>query len=49
MKLNPNKYTFKITDGKCLSFLITQRGIEANLKKIQALLEMKLPSSLKEI
>ena len=49
MKLNPNKYTFGVGSGKFLSFLINQRGIKANSKKIRALLEMKRPASIKEI
>ena len=34
MKLNPNKCVFKVTLEKFLGFLVTQRGIEANIKKI---------------
>ena len=49
IKLNPNKCTFGVTIEKFLKFLITQRGIEANLEKIQALLDMKPPSSIKEV
>ena len=49
MKLNSNKYAFEVTASKFFDFLINQRGIEANLKKIHALLEMKCPSIVREI
>ena len=41
MKLNPNKYVFDVTSRKFLGFMVTQQAIEANSKKIQALLDMK--------
>ena len=34
MKLNPTKYTFRVSTKKILGFSITQCGIEANIKKI---------------
>ena len=43
MKLNPAKCTFGVTSGEFLGYIVTQRGIEANLKQIRAILE--LPSS----
>ena len=49
MKLNPNKYAFGVGSDKFLDILIDQRGIEANPKKIRALLKMKRPASIKEI
>ena len=36
IKLNLNKYTFRVTSDKFLSFLINQKGIEANFDKIHA-------------
>lgn len=30
MKLNPTKYVFGVSSGKIPSFMISQRGIEAN-------------------
>ena len=30
MKLNPSKYTFGVSAGRFLGFMVTQRGIEAN-------------------
>ena len=35
--------------GKFLGFMVNQHGIEANLKKIKALLEMSSPKKLKEV
>ena len=43
MKLNPSKCAFGVSSGKFLGFMVSQRGIEANLDKIQAILDMKLP------
>ena len=37
MKLNPNKCVFGVASGKFLGFMVSQKGIEANLDKIQAI------------
>ena len=37
MKLNPSKCTFKVTAGKFLGFMVSQKGIEVNLDNIQAI------------
>ena len=34
MTLNPEKCAFKVTAGKLLGFMVSQRGIEANPDKI---------------
>ena len=49
MKLNLGKYTFKVTAGKCLGFMVSQRGIKANPDKIRAIIEMTPPRNLKEV
>ena len=49
MKLNPLKYAFGVGSDKFLGFMVNQRGIEANLKKINAPLEMSFPSKPKEV
>ena len=49
MKLNPNKCTFKVVFGKSLGFMMSQRGIEANLEKVRAILEMTSPRTVKEV
>ena len=47
MKLNPLKCAFRVGLGKFLGFMVNQCGIEANPKKINALLEMSSPGSPK--
>ena len=49
MKLNPTKCAFGVASGKFLGFMVTQWGIEANPEKIRAILDMKHPSSKKEV
>ena len=49
MKLNSGKCAFKVTTGKFLGFMVSQRGIEANLDKIRAKIEMKPPRIVKEV
>ncbi|XP_057530029.1 uncharacterized protein LOC130808593 [Amaranthus tricolor] len=49
MKLNPDKCVFGVTGGKCLGFLVDERGIEANPDKIQAIQNMRSPTSVKEV
>ena len=49
MRLNPEKCTFGVEDGKFLDFMVSQRGIEINPEKIQAILEMASPKSVKDI
>ena len=41
MKLNLSKCAFGVASGKFLGFMASQRGIEANLVKIQAILNMQ--------
>ena len=40
MKLNPLKSIFGVASRKFLGFMVNQRSIEANLEKIQALIDM---------
>ncbi|KAL1346027.1 hypothetical protein AAHE18_08G159100 [Arachis hypogaea] len=49
MRLNPLKCAFAMEAGKFLGFMITQRGVEANPEKCQAILRMKSPGSIKEV
>ena len=49
MKLNPAKRAFGVSTGKFLGFIVNSRGIEANLEKIKAVLDMLPPSNIKEI
>ena len=49
MKLNPNKCAFGVSSRKFLGFMVSQRGIEANPDKIQAILDMEPPKNIKEV
>ena len=49
MRLNPSKYTFGVSTEKFLRFIISQRGIEANLEKIQAILDLSPPQTTIEM
>ena len=47
--MNPKKCTFGVTSGKMLGFMVSQRGIEVDLDKIKAIVEMKPPRIEREI
>ena len=49
IKLNPSKCAFGVASGKFLGFMVSHRGIEANLEKIKAILDMKPPQNIKEV
>ena len=49
MKLNPAKCVFVAASGKLLGFMVSQRGIEANLDKVKAIIEGKSPKTVKEV
>ncbi|XP_020240077.1 uncharacterized protein LOC109818937 [Cajanus cajan] len=49
MRLNPAKCTFGVAGGKFLGFILSQRGIEANPDKCQAIINMKSPINVKEV
>ena len=49
MRLNPTECPFGVASSKLLGFMVHNRGIEANLEKIQALLEMKTPTKVKDV
>ena len=49
MKLNPSKCVFGVSSGKFLGFMVSQRGIEVNLDKIKAILEMTPLKTVKEV
>jgi hypothetical protein len=49
LKLNPNKCSFGVPAWQLLGYLVSARGIEANLEKIQAILTMKKPTNLRHI
>ena len=49
LRLNPKKCTFGVTSRKLLRFMVSQGGIEVDLEKIKAIVEMKPPRTEKEI
>ena len=49
MKLNPSKCHFGVGSGKFLGYMVTKRGIEASPEQITAILNLKSPSSIKDI
>ena len=49
MKLNPSKCVFRVASGKFLGFMVSQRGIEANSEKVQAIINMVSPRTIKEV
>ena len=49
MKLNPAKCVFGVASGKFLGFMVSQRGIEANPEKVQAIINTTSPKTMKEV
>ena len=49
MKLNPLKCAFRVSAGRFLGFMVTQRGIEANPAQLKAILQLPASSSKKRI
>jgi hypothetical protein len=48
-KLNPDKCVFGVSAGKLLGFLVSHRGIEANLEKIKVIEAMRPPTRIKDV
>ncbi|KAL0360969.1 UNVERIFIED_CONTAM: Retrovirus-related Pol polyprotein from transposon opus [Sesamum radiatum] len=49
MKLNPDKCTFVVRGGKFLGYMVSEKGIEANPEKIQAIMRLRSPKTLNEM
>ena len=49
MKLNPSKCAFEVNVGQFLSFMVTERSIEAKPTQLKAILESPTPSSRKGV
>ena len=49
MKLNPSKCVFGVTAEKFLGFMVSQRGIDVNPEKVQAILELEPPRTVKAV
>ncbi|RDX96123.1 hypothetical protein CR513_21252, partial [Mucuna pruriens] len=49
LRLNPEKCSFGVRADKFLGFMLTERGIEANPDKCQAIINMRSPQNVKEV
>ncbi|XP_065050312.1 uncharacterized protein LOC135680360 [Musa acuminata AAA Group] len=49
MRLNPMKCAFSVTSGKFLGFIIHERGIDADPEKVQAIINMQSPRTIKDL
>ncbi|XP_024009744.1 uncharacterized protein LOC112084676 [Eutrema salsugineum] len=49
MKLNPTKCIFGVTSGEFLGYIVTKRGIKANPKQIDALINLPSPRNTREV
>ncbi|RDX82530.1 hypothetical protein CR513_36660, partial [Mucuna pruriens] len=49
LRLNLVKCSFGVRAGKFLGFMLTERGIEANPEKCQAITNVRSPKSIKEV
>nr|GEZ05693.1 hypothetical protein [Tanacetum cinerariifolium] len=49
IKLNPNKCSFVMEEGKFLGYIVTSESIRANSEKTKAVMNMPSPNSLKQM
>ena len=49
LRLNTKKCTFGVTSGKLLGHIVSERGIEVDLEKIRAILDMPAPRTERKI
>ncbi|XP_065049834.1 uncharacterized protein LOC135679779 [Musa acuminata AAA Group] len=49
LRLNPAKCAFGVSTGKFLGFIIHERGIDVNPEKVQAILDMQAPRTVKDL
>ena len=49
MRLNTNKCIFEASLGKLLGFIVSQRGIEVDLVKVQAIRDMPASKTEKQV
>ncbi|CAA0825649.1 Uncharacterized mitochondrial protein AtMg00860, partial [Striga hermonthica] len=49
MKLNPSKCAFGVRAGRFLGYIVTEKGIEVNKDKVQAILDMAQPKNVREV
>ncbi|PKI58254.1 hypothetical protein CRG98_021336, partial [Punica granatum] len=49
LRLNPAKCTFSVKSGKLLGFVVSKKGIEVDPNKVKAIMELPLPSTVREV
>jgi hypothetical protein len=49
IKLNPKKCSFRVPTGQLLGYLISERGIKGNPEKIQVIINMQPPKTLRHV
>ena len=49
MMFNPAKCVFGVPAGKLLGFLVSNRGLEANLEKIKAITSLAKPVCINDV
>ena len=49
LRLNPKKCAFGVTSQKLVGYIISTKGIEVDPKKVQAIMEMPPPRSIKQM
>jgi hypothetical protein len=49
LKLNLKKYTFGVKNKKKLGCIVSAKGIDPNLDKVQAILNMRIPKNIKDV
>ena len=49
LRLNPKKCVFRVTSGKMLGYIVSQKGIKVDLDKAKAIRKMPVPKIEKEI
>lgn len=49
MKFNPKKCALGVSFGKFLEFMINERGIKTNPKKVKVFFDMQSPTAVKEV
>ncbi|XP_059635424.1 uncharacterized protein LOC132277602 [Cornus florida] len=49
IKLNPTKYSFGVSSGQFLGYMVNHRGIEASPAQVEALIRNAEPKTIKEV
>ena len=49
LRLNPKKCVFRVTSGKLLGHIVSQKGIKIDPDKVKAIREISVPNTEKEV